>query len=166
MMYVGFGYEACVKVAEELGISLPMDEPLGQRDSDISSGFVKGQELLPVADRFLNIQKFEKPELLKEALTHPSSIYEDVPCYQKLEWIGDAVLCLAMRSWVYRTYPGLDVAELVILESMLVCNETLAFLGFSEGLHRLMNHRDPSLPRRFEEFQRDIGKQGRGLWGT
>lgn len=84
----------------------------------------------------------------------------------KLEWIGDAVLCLAIREWVFKNYPSLQVAELVVLESMLVCNETLAFLGYSEGLHQILSHRDPSLPRRFEEFQREIGKQGRGLWGT
>lgn len=47
-----------------------------------------------------------------------------------------------------------------------MCNETLAFLGYSKGLHKIIHHRDPSLPRRFEEFERNMGKQGRGLWGT
>ena len=164
IVYWEFGYEASVEIAEELGLSLPY-QIKNNRFSSNSSVSVR-QEIIDLSKTFLNIKQFKQPELLMEALTHPSSIYEEVPCYQKLEWIGDAVLCMAIREWAYKTFPNLPVASLVILESMFVCNETLAYLGFSQGLHKIINHRDPSLPRRFEEFQREIGKKGRGLWGT
>ena len=124
------------------------------------------QDLIKMSKLFLDKYHFDCPDIIMEALTHPSCIHKEVPCYQKLEWVGDAVLCLAAREWVYKKYPGLFVAELVVIETTLVCNETLAFLGYSKGLHKIIHHRDPSLPRRFEEFQRNMGMQGRGLWGT
>lgn len=169
IVYLDFGYEASVKVAEELGISLPKntenDEP-NDKDKANKDHTAIHRELKNLATEFLDYGKFDNESLLLESLTHPSCIHEEVPCYQRLEWIGDAVLCLAAREWVFHNFPEIHVSELVVIETSLVCNETLAYLGYLSGVHRHINHRDPSLPRRFEEYERNLEEFGRGLWGT
>jgi dsRNA-specific ribonuclease len=167
VVYLEHGYEASFKVADELGLTLP-----GQvEDSGTSSDFGPArrreqQELVAMAENFLGKKTFSHPELLEEALTHSTAINQDVPSYQKLEWIGDAVLCLAAREWIYTHYPKLDVAELVVMEATLVSNETLAHLSIMNNLEKFIRHRDVTLPGRIREFIDCIGNSERGLWGT
>ncbi|MBL4602622.1 MAG: ribonuclease III, partial [Emcibacteraceae bacterium] len=47
--------------------------------------------------------EFKDVSLLREALTHPS--LEGGPNYQRLEFIGDRVLGLAIAAWMYELYP-------------------------------------------------------------
>lgn len=159
LIYVKNGFHAARSVAEELGITLP-------RDSDYAvsiPGYTPNKRIFKVAEILGGIH-FNHPELLEEALTHPTCTHEEVPCYQKLEWVGDAVLSLFARCWVFNQFPSLKVGELVILESTIVCNETLAYLCISNGLQRYLNHCDPILPGRIETFEIDC--KGRGLWAT
>jgi len=160
LVYSKIGFQAAYDVAAELGITLP-------RDPDYNAsipGYKANQSLQDLADGFLGGVKFKHPELLEEAITHPSCVHETVPCYQRLEWVGDAVLCLFARDWIYKTFPHLQVGELVILESTIVCNETLAYLSISSGLQRHLNHRDPSLPSKISNFEAECNQ--RGLWAT
>ena len=160
LIYVKVSFKAAYDVAAELGITLPRDP-----DYDYAiEGYKPDPKLMRVADEILDGISFKHPELLEEALTHPSCIHEEVPCYQKLEWVGDSVLCLFARNWIFHQYPELHVGELVILEATVVCNETLAYLSISNGLQRYLNHRDISLPGKFEDFERMCS--GRGLWAT
>jgi len=160
LIYLKMDFQAAYDVAKELGITLPRDPDY---DSSIP-GYKPDTKLAKVYSEILGGVRFKHPELLEEALTHPSCTHEEVPCYQKLEWVGDAVLCLFARNWIYHQYPGLKVGELVIMEATIVCNETLAYLSASNGLQRFLNHRDISLPGKFEEFERDCND--RGLWAT
>ena len=167
IVYLHFGYLASMEVAEQLGVSLP-----AKLDSEYESGVANvtvsksdEERLKKVTTTLMGKSQFNRTDVLLEAVTHPSCVHEEVPCYQRLEWVGDAVLCLAAREWVYLQYPQLKVAELAVIETTLVCNETLAYLGSSLGIHRHINHRDPSLPHRFSDFEKSI-QEGRGLWGT
>ena len=160
LIYLKVDFKAAYDVAAELGITLPRDQ-----DYEISiPGYKEDIRIKKVTGEILGNITFKHPELLEEALTHPSCIHEDVPCYQRLEWVGDAVLCLFARNWIFHQYPDLKVGELVILEATMVCNETLAYLSISNGLQKYLNHRDVSLPAKFEEFERLC--EGRGLWAT
>jgi ribonuclease-3 len=74
--------------------------------------------------------KFHNLDLLKEAFTHSSYANEHpegVRDYEKLEFLGDAVLELAVSDYLYRHYPKLDEGELTRLRSNIVRTE-----GFSE----------------------------------
>ena len=101
-----------------------------------------------------------------EALTHPTYMEANRSSYQRLEWIGDAVLCLVAREWLFQRYPELKVADLVLMESVLVSNESLAFLSVHLGLHKLLCHRDSTLPGRIDAFVSSLGEKRGGLWGT
>jgi len=128
--------------------------------------FSISQELLGKASDFLSMKEFKRKEILIEAMTHPSKIHSKVPSYLRLEWVGDAVLCLAAREWVYNAYPILAVKGMVQIETTLICNETLALLGSSSGLRRHIDHCDSTLPSRLEQYELCSENMGQGLWGT
>lgn len=74
---------------------------------------------------------FKNKLLLEEAFTHSSYANEHpdsgVRDYEKLEFLGDAVLELAISDYVYRHFPKLNEGELTRLRSNIVRTE-----GFSE----------------------------------
>ena len=133
LVYLKFGYEASVNVGIELCISVPFAK---RRLSVINKKSVS-KDLVEFSKKFLGITSTFTTTLLAEATTHPScTIRRGHPSYQRLEWVGDAVLCLFAREWVYNEYTDFDVKQLIKLETILICNETLALLGFSSGVQK------------------------------
>lgn len=69
-------------------------------------------------------------DLLLQALTHSSYIYENrqngIENNQRLEFLGDAVLDLAISDFLFRKYPESDEGELTKLRAALVCEPSLA----------------------------------------
>ena len=53
---------------------------------------------------------FEYPRLLRSAFTHPSFPFswEKIPCYQRLEFLGDALLDMACVNFLFYRYPDRD----------------------------------------------------------
>ncbi|TPX55092.1 hypothetical protein PhCBS80983_g05612 [Powellomyces hirtus] len=79
--------------------------------------------------------KFKNPWLLAEALTHPSSPDLSVQSYQRLEYLGDAILgMLAVRHFFYK-YPNLPPGRLTDLKDAAVNNAFLACISANLGLH-------------------------------
>lgn len=121
--------------------------------------------LLTLAQSCTGYSHFNRKEVAKEALTHPSAQSVDVPSYERLEWIGDAVLCMAVRTWIYNNFKEeSSLSELVEVEAALVSNETLAFLAVRYGLQHHLNHSDPSLPSHIEKYTRSVSESDNGLW--
>ena len=81
---------------------------------------------------------FDSPALLVEALTHPSFLNENPEAgrvsYQRLEFLGDAVLGYVTASELFRRFPDLDEGELTKLRAHLVQERSLAAIGESLGL--------------------------------
>ena len=71
--------------------------------------------------------RFADPNLLAEALTHPSAL-EGRPGrdYDRLEFLGDRVLGLVIATELHRRFPGADAGELSTRFNALVRSETLA----------------------------------------
>lgn len=73
---------------------------------------------------------FDNKKLLKEALTHRSYINEnpdwDVPHNERLEFLGDAVLELAVTEKLYADYPKLAEGDLTSIRAALVNYQTLS----------------------------------------
>ena len=69
---------------------------------------------------------FNDPKLLETALTHPSFGGDHhVPHYQRLEFLGDAVLELAISRYLYFEFPEVDEGKLTRIRAGLVREETL-----------------------------------------
>jgi ribonuclease III len=74
---------------------------------------------------------FKRPELLLEALTHPSYTCEhpERPHYQRLEFLGDSVLGLVVTSWLFEKYPNAAEGDLTTAKSALTSRSALAALA-------------------------------------
>ena len=72
--------------------------------------------------------RFKRQDLLDLALTHRSFANEKgVPeHYERLEFLGDAVLGLVSAEWLYERYPELPEGELSKLKAQLVSRTSLA----------------------------------------
>jgi ribonuclease-3 len=70
--------------------------------------------------------RFRDASLLETALTHPSyGSDRHTPHYERLEFLGDAVLELAISRYLYFELPGLNEGRLTRLRAELVREETL-----------------------------------------
>lgn len=80
--------------------------------------------------------KFRNSFLLAEALTHPSMAYEAKKPHfdnQRLEFLGDAVLQLAITEELFRRFPEFPEGHLTKLRSRLVSKRALA--TFAQQIH-------------------------------
>jgi ribonuclease-3 len=81
--------------------------------------------------------RFARLELLQQALTHASFGHEKrqrLPDNQRLEFLGDAVLQLAVTEELYRRFPELPEGRLTVLRATLVNRHHLQALAKDLGL--------------------------------
>jgi ribonuclease-3 len=69
---------------------------------------------------------FSSPELLRVALTHPSAAVGSDNHYERLEFLGDAVLDLAIADLLMKQFPGAKEGPLSKLRASIVNARTLA----------------------------------------
>jgi dsRNA-specific ribonuclease len=161
------GYATVCQVADELEITLPHDienVPLMGNFETITGSFA--DKLVSVCGRCSGYTSFKQQKLLVEAFTHATELSPETSSYQRLEWIGDAVLSVAVRQWVYEEYPSAEPGDMAGLEEPIVSNETLAYLCYRYGLHRCLRHKDQTLPGRFEQYEASVTEIGRVLWSS
>ncbi len=79
---------------------------------------------------------FGRPRLLMHALTHSSSQNEDLPSNERLEFLGDSVLGLAMSEFLFNFLESGDEGELTQIKSVVVSTATLANESRRLGLDR------------------------------
>jgi len=75
--------------------------------------------------------RFERMELLEEALTHVSAPKAGGQSYQRLEFLGDRVLGLAIAEMLYKTFPRAPEGELSRRLAELVRRESCAEIAQS-----------------------------------
>ena len=99
---------------------------------------------------------FQNRKLLETALTHPSFGGDHhVPHYQRLEFLGDAVLELAVSRYLYFELPEVDEGKLTRIRAALVREESLnraarriglgEFIRLSVGEERSGGRQKPSI---------------------
>ncbi|XP_050246829.1 ribonuclease 3-like protein 2 isoform X1 [Quercus robur] len=97
--------------------------------------------------------RFKDKSLLKEALTHSSyNNGESFKSYQRLEFVGDAVLGLALSNYVFLAYPNLEPGQLSSLRAANISTEKLARVAVRHGLHRFIRHHAAPLHDKIKEF--------------
>ena len=75
---------------------------------------------------------YNNTALYSQALTHPSYVNENnkkIENYQRLEFMGDAVIQLIITRYIFFKYPDMNEGNLSPLRSNLVRMETLASLA-------------------------------------
>ena len=79
--------------------------------------------------------RFKNPDLLRRALTHRSFSVEH---YERLEFLGDSVLGLAVADMLYAQLGSLPEGDLSRIRAKLVRQETLHALALGLGLSELL----------------------------
>lgn len=82
--------------------------------------------------------KCKNVSLYYQAFTHPSK--KDKQNYQRLEFLGDAVLNFVVASYVYREYPALSEGDLSKLRKKLVNKQILKQIALKLELDKWINH--------------------------
>ena len=74
---------------------------------------------------------FKNKDLLIQAFTHSSLVNEQKinkkPDYERLEFLGDAVLEMISSAYLYKTYPDKKEGEMSKIRASLVCEPALAY---------------------------------------
>ncbi|GMN67221.1 hypothetical protein TIFTF001_036285 [Ficus carica] len=87
--------------------------------------------------------RFGKRTLLEEAFTHASYAPGNCDSYDRLEYVGDAVLNLLFSKEHYFLYPRLSSGQLTRLRASNVDTEKLARVALRHGFHRFLRHNKP-----------------------
>ncbi|KAJ7771608.1 hypothetical protein B0H16DRAFT_1410076 [Mycena metata] len=97
---------------------------------------------------------FRNGKLLVEALTHASFDNGSTNSYQRLEWLGDAVVDLVVIDYLYRKFPATCTSdELAWPRTRAICAPALAYLGVRHlKLHQLMLVNNVELSMEIERY--------------
>ncbi len=84
--------------------------------------------------------QFKNTDLLIQALTHSSFVNEQKinkkPDYERLEFLGDAILEMISSEFLFKKYPDKKEGEMSKIRASLVCEPALAFCSDQLELRR------------------------------
>lgn len=111
---------------------------------------------LDMAERFRQRlgYSFRYPRLLRSAFQHPTypSLYEKLPSYQRLEFLGDALLDMACVEYLFHTFPGADPQWLTEHKMAMVSNQFLGCLAVYLGFHKALTYWSPAIQRQITDY--------------
>ncbi|KAI2472966.1 hypothetical protein F4781DRAFT_443323 [Annulohypoxylon bovei var. microspora] len=98
--------------------------------------------------------KFAYPRLLRSAFMHPSygTIYERIPNYQRLEFLGDSLLDMVCVDFLFHRYTGADPQWLTEHKMAMVSNQFLGCLCVSLDLQTHMLSMTGGLQKEITEY--------------
>eukprot|EP00803_Ostreobium_quekettii_P002896 evm.model.scf_898EXC.5 EVM.evm.TU.scf_898EXC.5 scf_898EXC:44547-57562(-) len=139
--------------------------------SSRARGF-KGQRDMSGLEEIVK-HKFQNKSLVLEAVTHCSWPHSEPPCYQRLEYLGDAVLDILVTRYMFHKYGDSNPGQLTHLRQAAVNNERLGLCAVKLGLQRFILHFSSYLQAHISEFvnqverlsQEKAGRGGRASFG-
>ncbi|KAH7306984.1 hypothetical protein KP509_22G041000 [Ceratopteris richardii] len=151
--YVESGPKAATHLMDWIGIPSRYDMEDGTR---ARAGCTVPETVLRSID-FEKIEmalgySFRERSLLVEAITHASRPASGVPCYQRLEFVGDAVLDHLITRYLFFTYTDLPPGRLTDLRAAAVNNENFARVAVKHGLHLHLRHGSSALETQVSTF--------------
>ncbi|UZJ52719.1 hypothetical protein CBS101457_002039 [Exobasidium rhododendri] len=78
---------------------------------------------------------FRSPHLALEAVTHSSLLESDLPSYERLEFLGDAVLDFLVVDLIKGKFPNLNEGGYTMIKQNATCNSSLSVLCIESDLH-------------------------------
>ncbi|BGP45286.1 Dicer-like protein 1 [Rhodotorula kratochvilovae] len=157
------GLQRVLEVGDRLGLCFGGTEPWYLRPSarrllDVEPQ-AAGFAFRPVEEAMG--YKIEKQgQLLQQALTHRSWVGQGAFCYEREEYLGDALLDTWATIRLIERFPRASQRVLTFLRALLVSNGTLAALAVRKlQLHRVVLHSSPAL----EVAMRDAVREAEGF---
>jgi ribonuclease-3 len=100
------------------------------------------------------------PDLLQRALTHSSWVGERTGSYERLEFLGDSVLGLAVASALYSRFPDREEGGLARLKAFVVSRASCVQVAERVGLASLVLEHAPASERKRREAVRSPSMLG------
>lgn len=88
---------------------------------------------------------------LERALTHSSWVQARTGSYERLEFLGDSVLGLAIASELYERYPEKEEGDLARIKAFVVSRTSCVQVAHYVGLPALVLERAPTSPQKRRE---------------
>ncbi len=83
-------------------------------------------------------------ELRREALTHSSWTEDRISSYERLAFLGDSVLGLAVASHLFASFEGVDSGRLTKIHNQAVSGVSCAEVGRELGVPEMLREAEPS----------------------
>lgn len=101
---------------------------------------------------------FKRKDLLIEALTHPSWCRSRLNSYQRLEFIGDAVLDYLITAYIYDhpNYQHLTPGDVTYIRQALVNNDYFATISLVNEFNKFIFHSSSTLYSAIVEFRQQL----------
>ncbi|KAL9613891.1 MAG: hypothetical protein Q9167_001569 [Letrouitia subvulpina] len=110
---------------------------------------------------------FKYPRLLFSAFVHSSiQSYGDMPCYQRLEFLGDALLDMACVNFLFYRHPDRDPQWLTEHKMAMVSNKFLGALSVKLGFQRFIRFSGQTLEWQNREFVQEVEEAERESEGA
>lgn len=133
---VDSGFKAAIAFLKWIGIHTDFKEPQLKSICSASKVFMPlAAEIDVLGIEHLLGYSFIHKGLLIQAFIHPSYNRHGGGCYQRLEFLGDAVLDYLITSYLYSVYPKLKPGQLTDLRSISVNNNTFAVVAVRQSFH-------------------------------
>ncbi|KAG9287939.1 hypothetical protein G9A89_017534 [Geosiphon pyriformis] len=148
--YLSGEAEAALKVA--IALDVPFDDITGWDQFHLNNKNPPRAD--PKALKSLDVKKveqicggyvFKNKILIVEALTHASLPNSSTSCYQRLEFLGDAILDFMTVKYLFEKYPDGSPGMITDLKDASVNNQILGAICERMGLHKHIIHFSPKL---------------------
>ncbi|PHH81314.1 hypothetical protein CDD82_1058 [Ophiocordyceps australis] len=96
--------------------------------------------------------RFQSPNLLRSVFKHPSYPHEVIPNYQRLEFLGDALLDLVIVEYLFERFPKADPQWLTEHKMAMVSNHFFGSLCVQLGLQKHLLMTTSSLMGQIGEY--------------
>ncbi|KAG0026176.1 Dicer-like protein 1 [Podila clonocystis] len=93
---------------------------------------------------------FQHPHLVHQAMTHASSVLKDGLCYERLEFLGDAVLDFQVIRYYYDKYHDAPPGAITLIKDASVNNQILGAMAVQLGLGEFLIHSSGALAGEIE----------------
>ncbi|GAA5974079.1 hypothetical protein JCM11641_003421 [Rhodosporidiobolus odoratus] len=149
------GLEMAIELGDKLGLCFGGTTPWSER---ASAKQLLGVEAYPAGQGMKMVEealgyRFEKQgKLLAQALTHRSYAGGSGYCYEREEYLGDAILDYWCTSRLFALFPDAAPRNLTYKRALLVSNGVLVLLAIRKlGLHKAILHSSPTLEGAMQE---------------
>ena len=157
--YVEGGKNAANHLMKWIGIEVEFDPDeieCTRRPSNVPDSIRRSVDF-DALEGALNI-RFKDRVLLVEAITHASRPSSGVSCYQRLEFVGDAVLDHLITKHLFFSYTNLPPGRLTDLRAAAVNNENFARVAVRHNLHVHLRHGSSALEKQVFLFSSSLIK--------
>ena len=112
--------------------------------------------------------KFKYPRLLRSAFVHPSQpfMWEQIPNYQRLEFLGDSLLDMAFITHLFYAYPDKDPQWLTEHKTPMVSNKFLGAVCVKLGWHTHIRQNTAILSSQIRDYVNEVEEAEREANGA